>query len=79
MTFANKFLPVKLTDPISCCLLNCLQFAIFSEQGESNKWTDVIYPGMIEAIKHVLLVSQDFVDDRKVIDNYFSVLKYRVS
>ena len=38
----------------------------YREAGEENKWGDVIYPGMIEAIKNVLLVSQDYVDDRKV-------------
>lgn len=36
------------------------------ERGEGDKWERVIYPGMVEAIKHVLLVSQDFIDDRKV-------------
>lgn len=36
-----------------------------SEIGEGDKWVGEIYPGMRDAIIHVLQVSQDTIDDRK--------------
>ena len=51
-----------LTDP-QIQYISCLSF---SEIGEGDKWVGEIYPGMRDAIIHVLQVSQDTIDDRKV-------------
>lgn len=34
--------------------------------GEESRWDEVIYPGMKKALIHVLLVTQDEIEHKKV-------------
>lgn len=39
---------------------------IYRSLGEGDKWDSVIYPGMKQALVHVLQVTQDEIEQRKV-------------
>jgi len=45
---------------VVCCLFVC------SETGVSNKWDDVIYPGMKACVINTLIATQERSETRKV-------------
>ena len=45
---------------------NILMLLLCSSIGEGASWSKKIYPGMKKALIHVLLVTQDEMDDKKV-------------
>ena len=40
----------------------------FSEVGAGDKWNDIIYPGMKDAVVNTLIATQDVTETKKVPD-----------